>query len=139
MVSWPETLNAYRFFLRDRIDEGRGDRVAIRHRDDLLTFREVDAMASGYARLLRDRGVGKGDRVLVVLPDGPQFAAAIFGILRIGGVVVMLNPGLTADDLGGIVDRSRAAGAIVHSRHLSHYRSSLRAWEPDLIECSPGM
>ena len=139
VASWPETLNSDQYFLRDRIDEGRGDRVAIRHQGGSLTYAEVDVLASGYARLLRDKGAGRGDRVLLVLPDGPQFAAAIFGIFRIGGVVVMLNPGLTRDALGGIVDQSRAAAAIVHPDHLPHYRSSLQSREPELIESTADM
>lgn len=139
VVPWPETLNTDRFFLRDRIEEGRGDRIAVRHESGELTFTELDAMASGYARLLRAQGAGKRDRVLIILPDGPHFAAAFFGTLRVGGVVVMLNPGLTPDTLGGIVEESRAAAAIVDPQHLDHYRSSLVTWEPQLVESEPGM
>lgn len=139
MVSWPETLNVDQFFLRDRLDEGRGDRVAIRHRDGNISYADLDAMAAGYARLLREKGTGKGDRVLIVLPDGPDFAAAIFGIFRIGGVVVMLNPGLTSEAMGGIVEQSRAAAAVVHPGHLGHYTDSLRDWEPALIETGPDL
>lgn len=137
MVTWPKTLNADTWFLRERLSEGRGDRVALRHQESTLTYAQVDEMASGYARLLRDRGAGKGDRVLIVMPDAPHFVAAFFGTLRVGGVVVMLNPGLTPEAMGGIVDRSRAVAAVVHRSHLDHYRSSLRAWEPELVEVGP--
>jgi len=139
VATWPEILNADDWFLKDRLAEGRGDRIALRHDGGTASYSEVDAMASGYARLLRDAGAGKGDRVLMILPDGPDFAAALFGTLRIGGVVVMLNPGLTTRAMAGIVEQSRATAAVVHSRHLDGYRRSLGAWEPTLLEAGPGL
>jgi benzoate-CoA ligase family protein len=133
---WPSTLNADNFFLRDRLAEGRGDRVAIRLDDHVVTYAEVDARASGYASLLLDRGVSAGDRVLLVLPDGVDFVAALFGVFRIGAVVVMLNPGLTVEAMTAIVDGSRAAATIVHRQHLAHFRDSVGEWTPEVIEVS---
>jgi benzoate-CoA ligase family protein len=137
VVTWPEALNADEWFLRDRLREGRGDRIALRHGEAVTSYEQVDAMASGYARLLRDLGTGKGDRVLIVMPDGPHFVAAMFGTLRVGGVVVMLNPGLTPEAMGGVVEESRAACAVVHQSHLDHYRGSLRGWVPGLLDVGP--
>ncbi|MEE8376279.1 MAG: benzoate-CoA ligase family protein [Acidimicrobiia bacterium] len=136
MDDWPLTLNADNFFLRDRLAEGRGDRVAIRLDDRVFTYAGVDARASGYASLLLDRGVSAGDRVLLVLPDGVDFVAALFGVFRIGAVVVMLNPGLTEQAMGAIVDGSRAAATIVHRQHLAHLRDSVGEWAPEVIEVS---
>jgi len=133
---WPSTLNADNFFLRDRLAEGRGDRVAIRLDDRFFTYAEVDARASGYASLLLDRGVSAGGRVLLVLPDGVDFVAALFGVFRIGAVVVMLNPGLTVEAMTAIVDGSRAAATIVHRQHLAHFRDSVGEWTPEVIEVS---
>ena len=44
-------------------------------------------------------GVGPGDRVAIVLPNGPSFAAAFFGALRLGAVVVPLNVLLSPREL----------------------------------------
>ncbi|MFB3052100.1 MAG: AMP-binding protein, partial [Acidimicrobiia bacterium] len=91
MDDWPSSLNADSFFLRDRLAERSGDRIALRMDDGVVTYAEVDARASGFARLLLDHGVSAGDRVLIVLPDSVDFVAALFGVFRIGAVVVMLN------------------------------------------------
>ncbi len=74
-----------------------------------------------------------GDRVLIVLPDGVEYVAAIFGTFRVGGVVVMVNPGLATDAMSAIVERSKAAAAVVHEQHLEQYESAVRGWEPVLL------
>ncbi len=137
MTDWPVTLNADDFFLRDRIAEGRGSRIALRLDGRSLTYAEVDSMASSYALALVDQGVSKGDRVLIVLPDGPEFVAALFGTFRIGAVVVMLNPGLTLEAMGAIVERSRPAAAVVHTEHLSHFSDAAGISDVRVLEVGP--
>lgn len=125
MTRWPELLNIDNFFLRDRIAEGLGDSVAVRLDEREVTYAEVDARASSFAAALAEKGVTREDRVLIVMPDGLDFVAALFGALRIGGVAVMLNPGLTPEALSAIVDSSEAAAAVVHSRHGANFRKSV--------------
>ena len=124
MSDWPPTLNADEFFLRARIAEGRGERVALRLDDRVLTYSEVDLIAGRYANALRDRGVRSEDRVLIVAPDGADYVGALFGIFRLGAVVIMLNPGLTADAMAAIVARCRPSAAVVHDEHLDHFGRS---------------
>lgn len=131
---WPEHLNAYQFFLGDRIDEGSGGRPALRLDDRVVDFTDVDALTAGYENTLVDAGVARGDRVLIVMPDGPDFVAALFATMRVGAVVVMLNPELTSEAMGTIVDNSRAGAAIVDARHRGHFDSTLRVWKPPAID-----
>ncbi len=134
MSQWPAQLNAYQFFLGDRIDEGRGDNPAIRLDDATLSYSDVDALTAGYAISLAGAGVGRGDRVLIVMSDVPGFVAALFATMRLGGVVVMVNPGMTTDAMGAIVERSRAKAAVVDPQHVERFRSALLEWEPELID-----
>jgi benzoate-CoA ligase family protein len=126
-VHWPDRLNIDEHLLRRRLTEGKGDRVAIRLDDRDVTYAEVDRAASGFAALLADRGVGPGDRVMVVMPDGLEYVAALFGLLRIGAVGLQLNPGLTPADLGGIAALARAEAAVVHERHHPRFVAALSA------------
>lgn len=136
MNDWPPVLNASDFFLHDRVVEGRGDRVALRLDHATVTYQDLDARASGYARLLLDAGVQKGDRVLIVLPDGADYAATLFGIMRIGAVVVMLNPGLNRSALSAAIAQARAAAAVVHHSHVDNFSASASASDdgPTVIE-----
>jgi long-chain acyl-CoA synthetase len=67
------------------------DRPALKLDDAALTYAQLDEASARVARLLSDRGVGPGDRVGVMLPNVPYFAACYYGVLRAGGVVVPMN------------------------------------------------
>jgi benzoate-CoA ligase family protein len=111
-VEPPEDLNIAEHFLGARLREGHGDRVALRLDDRNLTYAEVDRLASRTGNALRELGVRQEERVLVALPDGAAFVAAFFGVLKLGAVVVMVNPELPEANLTALVGYARA-GAVV--------------------------
>ena len=60
--------------------------------DDLrMSYRELDEAVSLVAAGLRARGIGRGDRVGVMLPNVPQFPVVYYGVLRAGCTVVPMN------------------------------------------------
>jgi len=124
---WPERLSIDEHLLRRRIAEGIGDGVALRLDRRDVTYAEVDRTASGYASLLADRGVAPGDRVLIVLPDGLDHVAALFGTLRLGAVALLLSPGLTPADLGGVARLARPTAAVLNQRHRRWFEEGLGA------------
>ncbi|HEX6302261.1 MAG TPA: benzoate-CoA ligase family protein [Acidimicrobiia bacterium] len=134
MTDWPHHLNAYRYFLGDRLAEGRGDHPALRLDGVVVDYAAVDGLTAGYEAALRDVGVSRGDRVLIVMPDGPGYVAALFATMRMGAVVVMLNPDLTVDAMGAIVDGSRAVAGVVDPVHRDHFDLSLRSWKPAVVD-----
>jgi len=141
-VTWPERLNIDEHFLRRRLAEGCGERVALRLDDRVVSYSEVDRVASGFAALLGDLGVRHPDRVLVIMPDGLEFVGALFGVFRSGGVGVLLNPLLTPAAMGGIARMARAAAVVVHERHRGAYHEALAisgATPPAEIVVADGM
>ncbi len=68
-----------------------GDRVAQRLDDAEVTYASLDGASARVAGLLAAKGVGPGDRVGIMLPNVPYFAAVYYGILRLGAVVVPMN------------------------------------------------
>ncbi len=60
--------------------------------DSKMNYRELDAAATRFAAALQGMGVKKGDRVMLFMPNCPQFVIAFYGILRAGGIVVPTNP-----------------------------------------------
>lgn len=61
-----------------------------------VRYAELDARADAAAAALTARGLARGDRVGLLLPPGPDFAAAFWGALRLGATVAPVSPRLTA-------------------------------------------
>jgi len=74
----------------------RPGRVAITHGGESMTVGELEARSARAAALLAARGVERGDRVAIQLPNVPAFADFYFAVLRLGAVVVPVNPLLRA-------------------------------------------
>ena len=65
----------------------------------VLTYAELDRLSDRFAALLAARGICKGDRVAVFLPNCPQFHIAFFGILKLGAVYAPVAPLSKAPEL----------------------------------------
>jgi long-chain acyl-CoA synthetase len=64
-----------------------------------LTFQDLKRRADRLAGSLARLGITKGDRVGIMLPNCPQYIAATFAILRLGAIVVNINPIYTAREV----------------------------------------
>lgn len=112
-IDLPEDFNLADHLLDARIREGNGARIAIITDQQVLKYSDVQTLANKFANVLRKLGVEQENRVLISLPDIPEYAAALFGILKLGAVVVMINPQLKTEDVNYFLDYSRAKVAIV--------------------------
>ena len=90
-----------------------GDDLAVCASDVRTTVASLRARADVVAGALREAGAGPGSGVVVMLPNGPDLVATLFGVWRAGGVYVPLNPRLTGPELVHVL-RLRAAGGPGH-------------------------
>ncbi len=120
----PEDLNMADWFLRARLREGHGARVALVAGDKTLTYADVDRLAARFGHVLKDLSVSPEQRVIVALPDIPEFAGAFFGVLAIGAVVVMVNCHLKTDEIAYFYEYTRAAVVVVHEEHLEAFEEA---------------
>ena len=81
----------------------RPDAIAVRAGGEALTYRQLDRRAAGCAAALRGLGVGPGDRVLFVLPNGLRWVVLYQGIMQAGAIPVPVNPLLAGPELAGII------------------------------------
>ena len=122
----PEQFNIAEYFLDARVREGNGDRVALLTAGGSLTYSDVQSLANRFGNLLRQAGVEPENRVIIALPDGPEYVAALFGIVKIGAVVVMVNPYLKPDEIDYFYGYTRAKVAIVHHALAAAFADAAR-------------
>ena len=91
-------------------------RRAITFYGNHITYAELDRLSSRFANRLIEQGLRRGDRVLVILPNLPQFIVVHFGILKAGGTVAALSPLLVEREIAALAEDSGARIAIVLDR-----------------------
>jgi len=89
--------------------QAHGGRPAVRLDDAVMTYDDLLAAANRVAGLLRERGVGVGDRIGLVLPNVPQFPVLFYGAAIAGAVVVPMNPLLKGREVRYYLEDSGAA------------------------------
>ncbi len=99
----PDRFNAAAWFVGRHAVEGRGDRMAIVTDAGETRYGELDLGVRRFAGALRAAGVHRGDRVALLLPDGPLFSVVFWGAIAAGAVAVPLNTQLTPEHLEGIL------------------------------------
>ncbi len=108
-------MNLTDHFVDRHLREGRTRKAAIRCGESVRTYSEVAADVNRVGNGLLSLGLQEEQRVLLLLPDSPEFAVAYFGIIKIGAVAVPSSTaGRTADHDYSLTE-SRARILIVHS------------------------
>src|SRR5580658_8623044 len=107
----PDTFNFARHLLE--ANAGRAMKAAFIDGVDALTFGSLDERARRLAAALRDAGVKREERVLILMQDCADWPVAFLGALLAGIVPVAVNTLLTADDLAYMLEHSRAQAALV--------------------------
>lgn len=98
--------------LLDDAEEKTPNAPAVRDAHGVWTYRELAAHSRAFARWLSDRGVRRGDRVVLQLPTGRELVAMFHGALRCGAVFVPLNPSMKAFHLRHVIGNAEPALVI---------------------------
>jgi benzoate-CoA ligase len=117
-VEFPERFNMADYFLYHNLEEGRGDKTCLYFEDQCFTYADAALWSNRTGNALREFGAGIEERVLLVLPDCPEFVWTWFGAARIGSVITMVNPLLPAEDYKYYLEYTRARVAVVHQSLL---------------------
>jgi len=88
---------------------------AITFENKHITYHELYSQVECVASNLVHDGIRKGDKVALILGNCPEFIIAYYGILRVGGVVVPVNPIFTNSEISYILSNSQAKAVIADS------------------------
>ncbi len=125
----PDSFNVATAFLDRHITEGRGAKTAVYSEGVTYTYAQIAELANRVGNGLLDLGVDLEQRVALLLLDSPQFAAAFFGTIKIGSVVVPMNTVLRPDDYVYLLNDSRARALFIHAsiwQTIAHLRPQLK-------------
>ena len=126
-VSFPERFNMSDYFLYHNLEEGRENKACLYFEEQTWTYAEVARLSNRAGNALRELGAEIEDRVLIVLPDCPEFVSTWFGAARIGAVITMVNPLLPVADYEYYLDYTRARVAVVHESVLPAFREAMKS------------
>ena len=115
--------------LFERSIRAYGDRPAFNCMGKTISFAELDRMARDFGAWLQARGVAKGARVAIMMPNCLQYPIAMFGTLRAGCVVVNVNPLYTPRELEHQV-RDAGAEVIVILENFANVLEQVRTRTP---------
>src|ERR1700759_3119473 len=110
---------------------------AVRLGERTLTSGDLDEGTARVATLLRERGLEPGDRVGVMLPNGPEFPIAYYGILRAGGVVVPMNVLLKRREIAYYLEDSGAKLLLAWHGFIEDASTGAADAGCELIEVEP--
>ena len=115
-----DVFNAAAYFIDRHIDEGRADAIAIECEDQRVSYATLFERVNQTGSALRDLGVRREERILLLMLDGPAMVFAFFGAIKIGAVPIPTNTLWTAADYEFLLRDSGAAVVVVsaalHSR-----------------------
>jgi len=88
------------------------DRPAVVLGDLRMTYAQVWDQARRYAAVLRERGIGPGDKVALLLPNTQHFPLAYFGVLALGAVAVPVHALLKSEEIEYVLTDSGAKALV---------------------------
>lgn len=91
-----------------------GDNKALYFLGKTTTYKELGNLVNAFTSALQQKGVTKGDRAAIMLPNCPQYVISYYGILQAGGIVTQLNPMLVGKELEYILNDSGAETIVIY-------------------------
>ena len=114
------------------------ERPAVRLDAHTLTYAALDAAVAQGAGLLREAGVGVGDRVGILLPNVPYFPIVYYAVLRLGAVVVPMNPLLKSAEVAYHLRDAGARWLLAWHGFDIEARAGCEAADAECILVTPG-
>lgn len=107
------------------------ERVAVRDGRDSLTYGALWEASGRLAAALAARGIGRGDRVGMLLPKSLECIVSILGVLRAGAAYVPVDPRAPAPRVAFVLSNARVRGVISRASLLAPLAEHRDGWTPD--------
>ena len=105
--------------VRDHLEKQaiqRPDKIAILFKEERITFSDLDTLSNRVANRLLGMGIKKGDRIVLLFQNCPQFTISYFATLKIGAIAVVLDFRLSPAEMEPILQEAEASAIITNVR-----------------------
>jgi len=107
--------------IKDRVKRNR-NKIFLRFKDQNFTYEEMDRFSNRCAHAFQSLGIGKGDKVSLMLPNCPEYLYLWFGLAKIGAVEVPVNTSYKGEFLRHIVDQSDSRIVVIAEEFLDRLK-----------------
>jgi len=125
-LSLPQEFNMTSYILDDNVAAGRGNRNAIYYQDETYTFNDICALTNQVGNMLKEIGVERENRVLVILNDSPEWVASWLGAIKIGAVATHAYSYLVAEEYGYFLNYVKPKVVVVDEETLEKVREGAK-------------
>jgi len=94
----------------------RPNKVALLFKEERITFSDLNTMSNQLANRLLNLGIKKGDRVVLLFQNCPEFCVAYFAILKIGAIAVVLDFRLSPAEMEPLFQEAEVSAIITTMR-----------------------
>lgn len=137
-MSFPDFTPTVPVFIR-ALASRHADKTLIALDDQRISYSEAEARSARLARGLLARGAGKGTRIGILMPNGPDWVIAWLAVTRIGAIAVPFNTFFQTRELAWILRHADVDTLLTFSRFLTHdYLERLEAAAPGLAQTQGG-
>lgn len=112
------------------------EKVALRYRDSVVTYRDLDMRAESLAHELLSHGLQRGDRVAVMLVNSPDYVVVALACAKAVLCMVPINYRYTSEELARQLDDCTAA-ALIHGGEFEQVVKQAQLASDILIVCKP--
>jgi len=139
-LTFSPNFNVSAPFIDIHLDEGRENKVAIRTLESDITYRKLFENVNRAGNALKNLEIEKGDRVLMVIKDSPEFFYVFWGAIKAGYIPVPISTLLRAKDYTFIIEDSDCAVAIYSPEYAKKFETALIATKnsPEFNICTEG-
>jgi long-chain acyl-CoA synthetase len=110
----------------DQACEKYGANIAAVFLDTPVTFAKLKDYVDRFASALKGLGIGKGSRVMLLLPNSLQFIVSYYGTLKTGATVVPINPLSTGTEIKELATASSAEAIICLDIFVDNVKEALK-------------
>lgn len=99
-----------------------GDKIFLRFKDQNISYNEINRYTNRCANAFKNLGIGKGDKVSIMLSNCPEFLYLWFGLAKCGAVEVPVNTSYKGEFLRHIVDQSDSKILVISHEFLDRLK-----------------